>query len=218
MDDLLRQLAQGQLKSGQLPRTIDVWDLEEGFDDLRRCAFGDQVEWGGCIVIEDNRLQLAHQVSGWDEGVNPNCKLEDHLLYVGFAHIHLPDPITGKPYLGFSERDFRGTLVDGDNLALVCNGPEVFALVRASDCTARQVPDAAEFASWEKLFDDLIERARGAMASDPQARERGSIALNRALWQANREMCRRLGFAFYRGLWGQPLLLAYRPLPGVTGV
>jgi hypothetical protein len=122
MDDLLRQLAQGQLKSGQLPRTINVWDLEEGLDGLRRSAFSDQVEWGGCLVLENDRLHLTHPVSGWKEGVNPNCKLEDHILYVGFAHIHLPDPITGKPYLGFSERDFRGTLADGDNLALAWRG------------------------------------------------------------------------------------------------
>jgi len=224
MDDLLRQLVQGQLKSGQLPRTINVWDLEEGLDDLRRRSLdvppSQQVEWGRCIVLQDERLQLAHHpVRGWDEGVDPECSPEEHEHYVGFAHIHLPDAITGKPYLGFSERDFQGTLVDGDNLALVCNGSEVFALARASDCAKpRRVPDMAEFASWEKLYDDLIGQARGEMASDPRARERSSIALNHALRQANREMCRRLGFAFYRGLWGQPLVLVYRPLPGVLTV
>jgi GNAT superfamily N-acetyltransferase len=124
----------------------------------------------------------------------------------------LPDDVTGKPYLGFSERDFRGTLADGDHLALVCNGPEVFALVRTQDRTqSRRVAGDSEFKSWEQLYDGLIERARSEMAVDPEARQRGSVLPNRALWQANREMCRRLGFAFYQGLWRQPLVLRYRP-------
>jgi hypothetical protein len=131
---------------------------------------------------------------------------------VGFVHIHLPDEATGMPYLGFSERDFRGTLVDGDNLALVCNGPEVYALVRTADRTQpRRVPDDQEFRSWEELYDNLIRQARREMAADPEVQRSGSDALNRALWEANREMCQRLGFAFYAGRWGQPLVRVFRP-------
>jgi hypothetical protein len=146
------------------------------------------------------------------EGVDPNCSPDDHDRYVGFAHIHLPDGATGQPYLGFSECDFRGTLADGDHLALVCNGLEVFALVRTQDRTQpRRVASDSEFKSWEQLYDDLIERARSEMAADPEARQRGSVLLNRALWQANRELCRRLDFTFYQGLWREPLVLRYRP-------
>lgn len=218
MDDTLQQLVQGQLASHQLPRAIDVWDLKDSLDDLRRQSLqapaAQQVEWGSCIVVQANRLHLMHQVSGWKDGVNPQCTPEDqeHGSYVGFAHIHLPDTTTGQPYPGFSERDFQGTLVDGDQLSLVCNGPEVFALARTKDCTRpRQVPDSTEFASWERLYDDAILQARREMAANLQARQRSSNTLNRALWHVNREMCKRLGFALYRGLWGQPLVCVFRP-------
>ena len=184
MDDILRQLMQGRLNSGQLPPAINIWDLEEGLDELRRRSLDvpphQQVEWGGCIVLQEDRLQLVHTVKGWKEGVDPNCLPDDHDRYVGFAHIHLSDGVTGQPYLGFSECDFRGTLADGDHLALVCNGPEVFALVRTQDRTqSRRVAGDSEFKSWEQLYDDLIERARSEMAADPEARQRGSVLLNR---------------------------------------
>ena len=199
------------------PRSIDLWELEDDLGELRRRSLEvppeEQVEWGACIVLQDGRLRLVHQVQGWKDGVAPKCAPEEHDdTYVGFAHIHLPDDVTGRPYPGFSERDFRGTLADGDNLALVCNGPEVYALVRAADRTQpRRSPDDQEFRQWERLYDDLIAEARREMASYPASQHRGSDALNRALWQANRELCRRLGFTFYRGLWGQPLILVFRP-------
>lgn len=218
MDDILHHLVHGQLASYQLPQTLNVWDLKEDLGDLRRHSLDvpatAQVEWGGCIVLQAERLRLMHQVSGWTEGVSPKCRPEDqeHEYYVGFAHIHLPDAVTGQPYPGFSEKDFRGTLADGDQLSLVCNGPEVFALVRTKDRTLPcQMPDSAEFAAWEQLYDEAIEQARREMAAALQAGHKGSNALNRALWQVNRKLCKDLGFALYRGLWGQPLIRVFRP-------
>ena len=220
MDDTMRDLVQGLLASSQLPYAIDVWDLKEGLAELRHRSLqvpqARQVEWGGCIVLREDRLHLVHLVRGWkrgDElGVDPKCKPEDHDSYVGFAHIHLPDSETGLPYLGFSALDFCSTLADGDNLALVCNGLEVYALARTADRTQpRRVPDDSEFKSWERLYDDLIQQAKHQMVSDRTAGKRASDALNRALWQANREMCHRLGFAFYRGPWCQPLTLVFQP-------
>lgn len=216
MDRILRRLVQGLLPSSQLPQTIDVWDLEEGLADLRSRSLEvtrkQQVEWGGCIVLVEDHLRLLHPVCGRKDGVDPKCKPVDHDNYVGFAHTHLPDATSGKPYIGFSERDFRGTLADGDNLALVCNGADVFALVRTADRTQScRIPQDKEFKSWEQLYDNLILQARQMMKSDPEVRRRGSDVLNRVLWQANRQMCQNLGFAFYRGLWGQPLIRLYRP-------
>jgi hypothetical protein len=145
---------------------------------------------------------------------NPNCQPDDrdhHSSFVGFAHVHLPDSETGQPYLGFSDRDFLGTVADGDNLALVTNGPEVFALVRTADCTLpRQDVDDGEFRAWTQLYDDVIGKARDEMASEATAGTCRTEALDRALWQANRELCDRLGFAFYRGLWGEALSLIFR--------
>lgn len=112
----------------------------------------------------------------------------------------------------YAEWDSRATLADGDHLSLVCDGPEVFALVRTLYRTQPpRVPDDTEFARWNKFYDDAMAQARRAMTSDPAVRRRGSDALNRALWQANQQMCQLLGFAFYRGLWGQPLVCMFRP-------
>lgn len=165
MQEVLRQLVQGQLASHQLPHTLNVWALEKDFGALRRRSLDvpaeEQVEWGGCIVLQAERLCVVHPVSGWKEGVNPKCELDDpeHDHYVGFAHTHLSDVVSGRPYLGFSERDFRATLADGDRLSLVCNGPEVFALVRTLDRTQPpRVPDDTEFASWKRLYDDAIKQ------------------------------------------------------------
>jgi hypothetical protein len=213
MDDTLRDLVQGRLASHQLPRAIHVWDLEEGLGDLRHLSFHEQVEWGGCIVLEESRLRILHPVCGRKDGVEPACAPEEHAGYVGFAHIHLPDE-GGVPYFGFSERDFRATLVDGDNLALVSDGAEVYALVRTADRTQPpRIPGTLEFEVWERLYEDWIRQARDQMAADPEAQRAGSDALNRALLDANKEMCRRLGFALYAGTWGQALVRLYRPEP-----
>jgi hypothetical protein len=102
--------------------------------------------------------------------------------------------------MGFSARDYRGTLADGDNLALVTNGEEVFALVRTADCTApRQRVNHSELASWEMRYDHAVSRGRSTGRLDEE------------LWKVNLEICERLGYAFYRGMWGEPLLRVYRP-------
>ncbi len=144
------QLVQGQLASHQLPSAIDIWDLENVLDDLRRRSLkvppAQQIEWGACLVLQEDRLHLVHQISGWKEGVTPHCAPQEHEHYVGYVHTHLPDQETGRPYLGFSELDFRATLADGDTISLVCNGPAVFALVRTADRTQPcQVIDDQEF-------------------------------------------------------------------------
>ncbi|RMG21261.1 MAG: hypothetical protein D6732_27475, partial [Methanobacteriota archaeon] len=128
-------LFRGGLKSRQLPEELHLWDLRDPLRDLRARSLGvsmeEQTEWGGCIVLQKDRLYMNphHFSKGWENGVKPICLPENHKDYVGFAHIHLPDEASGRPYLGFSARDFRASLADGDNLSLVCNGLEVFALV-----------------------------------------------------------------------------------------
>jgi len=204
MRDILQRLCQGQLRVGELPRLLEVWDLETGFGRLRESAFEKSVEWGGCVVWESDRLRIRHTARGSPSGVGAACD-SGHAGYAGFVHVHLPHPETGKPYLGFSERDFRATLADGDKLSLVTNGEEVFGLVRVAGATlAPQVAGSAEFAEWEGMYDDCVAAARG----DPSGR-----ALNDGLWKVNRELCKRLGFAFYQGAWGEPLRRVYAPLP-----
>ena len=204
MRDVLQRLCQGQLKVSELPAALEVWDLKAGYDQLRQSAFAEGVEWGACVVWESEQLRIQHTSRGWASGVNSACDPPCHATYAGFLHVHLPAPETNKPYLGFSDRDFRATLADGDNLALVTNGEEVFALVRVTDATlAPQVIDGAEFKEWERMYGDCVAAARGDPAGE---------ALNRGLWKVNRELCRRLGLAFYRGLWGEPLECVYKPL------
>lgn len=200
LDPVLPRLSLGRLSSRRLPASVSVWDLRHDFGRLRQSAFDEGVEWGGCIRLKDQRLCVPHPVAGWPTGVDPGC--DDTALpgYAGFLHVHLPDPATARSYVGFSALDYRATLADGDNLALVANGTEVFALVRTTDATLpRQVIADTEFDAWEHLYDDALADA--------------GPALDAALWKVNREICRRLGFAFYRGMWGEPLVRVFRPLP-----
>jgi hypothetical protein len=221
MDPTLRRLVQGQLQARELLAMLDPSALHVGLADLCRNSLGvapepdvrlappapGQVEWGSCIVLDKKGLELLHWVEGQvgkPHEVEPACEPENHkppLVYVGFAHTHLPRK-SGKPYPGFSPLDFRAALEDGSNLELVCNGPEVFALVRTADRTQprRKVSDP-EFAEWQQRLDAWMQWAREEKPPSP---------LYAALWQFNREMCHQLGFALYYGVWGQPLVLIYR--------
>ena len=211
MEGISLNVVQGRLNSYQLPNEFSVWDLDESYGELCRRSRQGQVEWGGCIVLKDDLLCVEHLVMGWTDGVDPLDSPADHEHYIGFAHVHLPDD-DGIPYFGFSDRDFRGTLADGDNLALVCNGDEVFALVRTSDLTQRRRDaNETEFAEWTRVYGDLIQEAQREAALKSGVQIRKKFALNSILLQANREMCRRLGFALYGGVWGKPLNLLYRP-------
>lgn len=213
MPRLLEQVSLGRLRAGQLPVQLDVWDLTSSFGEVRQLAFLQKVEWGGCLVWEESRLLLKHPAKGWEYGVSPACYCDKEPdTYAGFAHVHLPDSATGRPYIGFSDLDFRATLESGDKLCLVTNGAEVFALVRTADCTVPPHHVGTDvLAEWSNLYGEALDEAYREMTSDPAAGPVRSDALNRALWRVNRELCRRLGFAFYRGLWGEPLALIFRP-------
>src|SRR5581483_7913016 len=112
--------------------------------------------------------------------------------YAGFCHTH-PADATGRPVFGFSALDYRASLADGDNLALVCNGPHVFALVRTDMTEPRRVAPAAEIGRWRRIYDDQFRRARERMEADPGAHH----ALDKALLEANRLLCLELRFALY---------------------
>ena len=200
----------GQLRSVELPGSIEIDSIEKDFGQLKADAFREGREWGGCLVFHEGRLDLVDPAPGWKTEVSPKRDLTGDPNYVGFAHVHLPDDATLQPYLGFSERDYRGTVADGDRLALVTNGPEVFALVRSRDMTVpRQEIAGSEFSDWEKMYDRAAALSREEMRRSGKGR--ASIAFNRALLDVNLYLCERLGFAFYRGDWGRPLRQVFRP-------
>src|SRR5262245_13599592 len=111
----------GQLRSVELPANIEIDSIERDFGQLKADAFRERREWAACLVLIEGQLALADPAPGWETGVAPNSDRPGRPDYVGFAHVHLPDDATGRPYLGFSERDYRGTLADGDRVALVTN-------------------------------------------------------------------------------------------------
>jgi hypothetical protein len=214
VDETLRRLLLGQLPGGELPHLLDLSALQPALAQLIQNSLGlappcpvplppgpgPRNEWGACIVLDGNTVRLEHVCEGDPQGVQPppQCLPDGHqpLLYVGYAHTHPPDP-QGVPYPGFSELDYSATLTDGDNLALACNGIEVFALVRTKDRTQpRRLPDDVEFADWQQLRTGLLATCTSSAA---------------ALWEFNRTMCARLGFALYYGRWGQPLACVFRP-------
>lgn len=201
MDVSLKLIVGAGLASAQLPASLNIWDLRDGFEQLRQSMVSQQVEWGSCIHCVEDRLALGHPTGGCADSVAPLCEPEHHNRYVGFAHVHLPDSTSGLPFFGFSELDYRAALADGAIVSLVCNGPQVFAMVRTLDRSVpRQIVPEHEFAQWQALYQAAFDEARQ------------DKALDRHLWLANREICRRLGLAFYCGLFGQPLSILYRPI------
>jgi hypothetical protein len=224
VDETLRRLLLGRLRAGQLPDLLDLSILQADLGRLVQNSLGvappcpvplppgpvQRNEWGACIVLEGDTVRFHHLCDGTPTGVvpPPECQADGHQppTYAGYAHTHPPDD-DGVPYPVFSADDFRSTLADTDNLALVCNGIEVFALVRTADQTQpRREADQAELAAWDGVY----VAAAGRALSEAQAGTE-DVALWDGLWQANREMCRRLGFALYYGDWGRPLALVHRP-------
>jgi hypothetical protein len=211
MGAALQSLLRAELPAHRLPRLLHIWDLREPYGELRSSTEREGVEYGACTVVEPLRLDLTHQVRGTETSITPDCRSEGHDWYAGFAHTHLPDWETGQPYMGFSDQDYRATLADGEILSLVCNGPEVFALVRSSDCTSpRRRIGRQEFEEWCGLYDAAISKARREIEETKSGDQ--SDALDRCLWEVNREICRRLGLAFYQGRFGEPLQIVYRPM------
>ncbi len=194
----LARLVRRQLKSAELPFHLNVWDLREEFGSLLDRALAQEVEWGGCIALDDSRACIPHPVSGTRYSVSPACRPRQHVSYLGFAHVHLAINDLGGIYPGFSDCDYRAMMQGGDNLALVTNGPEVFGLVATADKTSSpRAVRSDEFAEWSRLYRDEIEGAKT------------TAAIAEALWNVNLVLCVRLGLAFYRGPWGEPLECMY---------
>lgn len=222
MNRMLLAVLGGQLRLAQLPPELDLGPLWDGLAELSQASLrvdpraccgrvpllpeGEQVEYGACLLLDGEGACLHHQVRGQPKQVTPPeaCRPAGHLPpgYAGYAHTHIPDPQFGGLVVGFSDLDYRATLADGDNLSLVSNGHEVFALARTANATAprREVPDST-WQRWRERYWELEGRAKG-----------GHAALKEALYQANRELCQELGFVLYRsGAWGQPLRQIFRP-------
>ncbi len=215
---VIGKLAQGALDSKTLPETIDIWDLEKEYGELRNrslnCQPEKMAEWGSCIVKRGNKLNFLHKVIGWADGVDPACPVDhpEHCgAYVGFAHTHLPADL--GPYPGFSAMDFGASISDGDNLSLVCNGKMVFGLVRTADCTQkRRAVPSKEIEAWEWLFAKQFELIFRKKTFRSTTWDRAMLSI--ALLDVNILLCQKLGFALYEGYWAQPLCLVFRPVKG----
>jgi hypothetical protein len=229
MHPTLPRLLRGQMRLAELPVQLDLGPLWEGLRDLCIQSLGvdprqltgpfprtdGQREWGACLVANDSGLRLHHPVGGTANAVNPDpqCVPDPHdpLHYGGFAHTHLPDPDHHEPLFGFSPVDYRATLADGDHLALACNGPQVFALVRTEVTRPKEVVSQGVLRRWRDRFVARIDEAQAALQSGSGSSSANGDALTVALWRANRELCEELGFAFYWGRWGEPLALFFQP-------
>lgn len=186
----------GSLNSWQLP---DRWarpELAGPISDLWERTSDSNTEYGGCLILRDGAVAIpeAHRVGGSRNGVSPkrdcypNAGCAEHSeIYLGFAHTH--PWIRGESYPGFGALDFRASLFDGDSFALVCNGHQVFALVRTRDCTSRErVVPATEVDRWMRIY-----QSRTA----PNGEQLTGEALGRAVWDANIILCQDTGYALY---------------------
>jgi hypothetical protein len=230
----LRRLLRGELSLAHLPQQLDLRPLWEDLAELCRLSLGvepgqvtepfartpKQKVYGACIVVGDGPVKLGHRSVGWADGVDPapECVPERHEPphYAGFVFTRLPDPVDGSLLFGFGPLDFRSALIDGDNLAVVCNGRDVFALVRTRDGTQpSRIPSDDEGDRWMERFQAAFDAANARLERLPPHRRKSSDALALALQDANRDLCEELGFTLYGGEWGRPLYLLYQPKPWV---
>lgn len=195
----LEEICRVGLPAHRLPAFLHVWHLKNDYSNLWLYSYRDQAEWGACLDLGTEGLSLVDEVRGDQHCVAPLCApLAKDPHYIGFAHVHLPDPCWGGRYIGFSASDYRATLADGDRLALVHNGEETFALVRTTATMPPHRIQEEEYCEWVEMFNTALRAA--------------PLSINQKLWEVNCELCRRLGFAFYRGRFGEPLQRIYQPL------
>jgi hypothetical protein len=77
MDEVVRRLAFGQMRTGELPAVVSVWDLKEAYGELRCNTKNEGVEWGGCVWADPQRLRMRHQIRGLPDRVDPECACPD---------------------------------------------------------------------------------------------------------------------------------------------
>ncbi len=192
-----QRLITGQLKCRELPKTLDLPDIRNDMERLWQFTARDSSrrELGACIVLDQNRLKLEHEVVGIPRSVQPMHRVGDYDDHLGFFHTHplYPD---GTEAVGFSHKDFAGALVDDEKLLVVRSSQRVFALVR-TERTRLPVPVSKQevdefFAVFQNYYDKEL----------PQ---------DKAQIRANHHLCCWLGFAFYAGEFGHPLKRELNP-------
>jgi hypothetical protein len=124
-------------------------------------------------------------------------------------------------YPGFSDRDYRAALVDGERMSLVTNGGEAFAIIRTDQTPSADRFSDADFADWKRRYATAFHEAMCVMASELAHRElsapstvrgpRRTKALYVKLQAVNDYLCGLLHYGFYAGTWGRPLELIYQP-------
>jgi len=214
--DLVRLLSTKDCPSPrELPEGLPIWDLDTPYGRLRDIALVQGIEWGACLERFGERLGLVHEVKGTVSSVTPSCLPLSHAPYLGFAHVHVPLKFKMASfklriaYIGFSDRDYRASLEDGERMSLVTNGDEVFAIVRTNRTPSVSRFFASDFDKWASRYDDALNRAKREMAKARVTNK--SSALNHQLLEVNERLCQDLQFGFYAAEWGRPLQLIYQP-------
>lgn len=197
----LSETLQRVLASDELPDEIDISDIEDRINRLWHRTILHSVEHGCCIVMEEHlTVSLIHEAVGWNDGISPLCDVdEDHENYKGFIHTHTLDA-DGNEDVGFSYRDFRATLADGDHVAIVICGDSVYALVRNQETRERCVIEDSEYTEYRRLYESYMVRAGNGEFSVAEAQLRFTL-----------DMCRRFGYAFYAGRRGHSLRRLFKP-------
>lgn len=263
----LLPLLRGGLPASKLPRMFSLADIQTDLAELCKNSLGVHPplpppiitearfnEWGACLLVTNNgsgwKIEVRDKIEGETDCVKPTCKPDDHQppVWTGYAHTHPPIPVDVSvpgittrcfPYPGFSSIDYVSTLTDGDNVALVCNGVQVFALVRNDRTEARKNVSTESLKEWKELELFLVDEAkRIALGNETPADEihptrqsatarlhkliRQHTGTNRAAYCVidaarmafNFHMCAELKFAFYQGEWGGRVFSVLAPPVG----
>lgn len=141
-------------------------------------------------------VKLVNPVAGDANSVEPNRNVpeEDELLGTFHTHPYSREEggHTGVP---FSGQDIVLTINEGDEIALVQSGEDVFAIQR-TDAT----PDTVDKDTLKQEFGDALFN----YLDDP------NVSFAEANYKANLEICQKYSLAFYAGRNGS-LKEVYRP-------
>lgn len=193
----------GGLRATQLPQTIELASIREGIFELWRRGQESNVEVGACLIGSDSAMELAHVTTGTRTGVRPGCRRAEHVGLLGFVHTHPPEIGSDMTYPGFSPGDYVKLLRDGDGMAMVCNGMDVFVLVRTRETVKYSSEIEPEVTSYWKRLTHMPEHGVDEWMSF------GFGDVESAIWRANRLACARLNLGFYAGRRDENPILVY---------
>jgi len=199
MPDIRTLLAKTVPRRRDAPPTLDITFLMPEIRSLWQKHLRTNVETGACLADNGVGVSLVNHTFGTQTGVSPRCSSEEHAAHLGFIHVHP----SADYMIGFSDVDYRSTVLSGDRLSLVYNGEQVFALLRTDEAATAH----ARLSELERLWANASSEASLVSHLYGQVRSIEPVfSPTQLLCWINDASSALLGFVWYGGV-GDGLLI-----------